>query len=558
MKKNITRIIVALVGLGILGGGSAWFIASGKAVTQAEALVAKLNAQTLPQNGTVKLSYERLSRSGFPAVGVRMLNPVLSATIPGDAEGRPPIDITWKRTGHVDIITNYLTHSYQILSNGTGELRVTSGNENITTTSDFSQVALHITAKDGAAFTRWSELNLNDFAAIHAATKDIAEFSFSASPLVIKETANNATIYTQGASHVDIKNRTTEGTINFDLDSTLNGMEITKEYGPVMQRLVRALQMPEAVWNEASPFSSTRAGKQDFIITMQVNMPDKPGPVPNGYIRIPKFHIKNAYYSLDMPLQVTFKEEDDLRLASVKLDAAWNVTQAGAQEMQAALDMMTDKDKFGGLFLKMAGATKTEIDQHALKQKMTEALPSLSTIGPITFVADFEVSAPKTPRSPLDIKRDASAINAENLTIRALNFNHTRWGVDVKGMAARAAGSAPTVDMTIICKRCDTMTKDIYDTASAAQSAMNMMTPERAQWPISEALLTTINTTLADIGRKDEAGDITFGINSPKAGDYRVNDKPMEEVLPKLMMVFAPLAAQHVPASGITAPPVVQ
>jgi len=556
MKKTITWALVAVLGVGVLGAVGAWFVASGNAVSHAEQFIAQLNAKVLPQNGTVKLTYDHMARSRFPAVGITLTNPMLTSTIPADAQGRPPIDIVWKRGGHVDILTDYLKNEYRVISDGAGTLNVTSGLENVTTTTDSARIELSIAARDRAAFAQWNTLDFNDNAAVRQSIKNLAAFTLSISPMVMKDADSNAVIYTQDASSIKLANRTVDGTIDFDLDLALNGIELTTAYGLVARRILRAVQMPEGAWNEQMPFSSTRAGKQDILIAMQVNIPDKPSATSNGFIHVPVLRVKNNFYTVEMPLHVVLKEENNLRLALLKLNASLQVAPAAALEMQAALATLGTEQGMGGVLTQMVGATNTAINQEALKQKLTEALPTLSTLGPITLDVDIEAALPAPNAAETLTRKRAPDALAENLTIRALRLNNARWGLDVKGMAARTSGTAPTIDMTVTCLRCDTMTKDIYDTAFSAQQALNLMNPERVQWPVNEALLANITTALAQIGRKDAEGDITFGISSPTAGDYRINDTPFQEILSTLMTIFAPLPeAEKTPAPRIPATP---
>ena len=558
MKKSITRILATVAGLGVLGAGGAWFVASNSAINHAEKMIAELNAKSLPQNGTLKITYDSLSRSSCPAVGIRLVNPVISTSVPADAQGHPAMDAQWKRTGSIDIVTDYLKNQFRVVSDGAGQLHIKSGTDDVTTTSDAGHIDVTLAAKNRAAFTQWNTRDVHDKEAVQKAAKDIAALHVNISPLSIKDADSKAVIFTQDASAIHLINQSVEGTIHFDLDLALNGMEITKEYGPFVQRLLHAAQMPEGVWNEEMPFSSTRAGTQDLAINMQVKMPDAPGVVPDGYIHIPTLRIKNNFYSFDMPVDLVMKEENNLRSASLKANATLEVTPAAAQEVQAGLATLTNTQGLGGVLMQLAGATKLDVDKEALKQKITEALPTISTLGPITLAIDFDASVPipKAGDAPLTKPAAGSAPN-ERLTIRALNFNHARWGLTTKGVVTRVSGSAPSVDVNILCKHCDAMTKDIYETASAAQAALTLMNPARAQWPLSDTLLASLNSAFANIGKKDEVtGDILFGVTSPTAGDYRINEKPMAEIMPTLMDVFAPLmAAQQSPTAGLPIPP---
>ncbi len=540
MKKTIVRVVIGLVGVGLVGTGGAWYTASSTAISQAEKLITEFNAKALPNNGKATITYDSLSRSSFPSVGVRLVNPVMTTSIPADDQGRAAVDMMWKINGYTDVITNHLKNEYRVVSDGTSELQLKSGTETINATSTPSRAELSVAAKNRAAFDQWNSLNFDDKKAVEDAVKNLASLNFSISAGAMKDSATNNVIYSYDASSLKLANRSTDNLVDFDLDMAFMGMEITDAYTSIIQRAGLVMQVPQIGLDQAQlPFSSTRAGKQDMVLSLQVNMPqERTKPVVNGYVRAPKLLIKNDFYRFESPVHIEFKEENKTRNATVKVNAKLEVAPAAAEESKRFFAMLTSNGEVSALMKQIVGGNTAELDIAALNQKLEAALPTLSTLGPITFDVDINASTPSVDDNAPLAKPDADSAPGEHLVIEALRLNHARWGIDAKGMAARVPGAAPSVDIIVICKLCDTMTKDIYDTAMAAQEVKKLLEPQSPQWPLNETVLTKLNGALADIGRKDAQGDITFGISSPSAGNFHINDKPMGEAMQKLMAVF--------------------
>ena len=63
------------------------------------------------------------------------------------------------------------------------------------------------------------------------------------------------------------------------------------------------------------------------------------------------------------------------------------------------------------------------------------------------------------------------------------------------------------------------------------------------------AIITVSDTRTVE---DDASGDIMFAIASPKPNEMRINDRPLEEVLPKLLAIFVPAMEQPdaLPANG--------
>ena len=131
MKITPLRFLVTAVAVAAVGIGAGWFMLTGNAITSAERVLAELNEKKLADNGSLKITYDSLTRSGFPALGVRLVNPVLTINVPGDGAERQPVDLVWKREGTLDIVTDYMGHEYRVVSTGNGSLTLQSGDEKV-------------------------------------------------------------------------------------------------------------------------------------------------------------------------------------------------------------------------------------------------------------------------------------------------------------------------------------------------------------------------------------------------------------------------------------------
>ncbi len=544
MKITPLRFLATVIGVLVVGLGAGWFVLTGNALTNVQRVVEELNEKKLADNGSVKITYDSLSRSGFPALGVRLVNPMLAINVPGDGAERQPVDLAWKRSGTFDIVTDYVRHEYRVISDGSGSLTLQSGSDKVAIESADARIEASITARSRAAFDAWGSLDLEDKQAVRAALRDVAAAKLSMGAFVMKNTTTDATIFTQEHANIALANRGKENVLDFDLDVDVKASELTKEYSAVASTMLRIFQLPQAMDDAAVPLSATRAGKQDITMALRVNVPESPTgmEIPKGFIHVDRFSITNNFYHLEAPLHVVLDDANDQRSANIKVNALLEVKPAGAEEMTRLVDGIDPRVQ--PVLAQLAGASSTTADPEQVKQKMLAALPTLSTLGPVKLVVDLEAAVPTPREGGLAEQEKEGEVRRQNLTLRAFHFDHARWGIEAKGMAAKSGKEDMQVDMKLVCKRCSTMTKDIYDTAQGVQDVLNFINPERAPWPVDAAMLARIDSTLAEIGRKDEAsGDITFSIGATKPNELHINDRPIEEVMPKLLAIFMPAMA---------------
>ena len=535
----VKRAIVVLLVAGVVAAGGTWYVMAGRVMNAAQALIDKANTMQHTDGSSVKIAYDGLSRTMFPTIGVRVSNPSIEFNAPGApaaavtaeqsaaAPAPQPLHVTWKHTGTVDIITDQLAHEFRVVNDGSGAGTLEAGNDKIAISSAPAHSEMSLKAKNGDAFKQWQAINLSDPNSVKQALAQIGGAHIAAGAVKLTDSATNAVILTQDEASFDMTNRSDDKQINFDVSLLAKGSEVTKEYTNIVVHVMNMLQLPTSAIDGSMPLAADRAGKQDMEIALSVNLPTPNGqPTPNGDVHVSKFSIKNNFYSISLPLDVALHEDAGSRHATIKMNWSLEVTPTGAAESQVLVDQA----------MQMAPGGKGE-NQQLLKQKIMAALPTVSTLGPITLVLDVDASVPKPSANgqpPADSK--------QSVTLRQFSFGHKRWGIDAKGEASSVdASPAGTVTGTLTCKQCTTLTGDLFSTAHDVQEVTAILQPGTAPLPLSDAMLAQLNAALASIGKPGATnGDIDFVVTTPTPGDIRVNDKPVGQVMPQLMMVFMP------------------
>ncbi len=548
MNTNIKRTAIFIVVVAAIGAGSVWYIAAGDIVARTKKLIDTTNAKPHADGTAIKMTYDSLERTMFPHIGARFVNPAIEVNSPGapamalnNGSPRPiepqPFHLTWHHAGTIDVMTDYLTKEYRLVNNGSATGSLDTGTDKMGITAAPAHSEFSLKAKTQEAFRAWQSLDLSNPDAVKAALSQIGGAHGNAGAVKLTDTATNAIILTQDEVKFDLTNQSDDKKIKFDLTFVSKGAQVTKEYSDLVTHAMTMLHLPTGITGTSMPMAASRAGKQDIDIAMNVDLPQAAQAnlqmQPIGDIHVTKLSIKNDFYQLSAPLDVVLHEDATRRHATIKLDWSLAISPVGAKEMQLLLD---DGLPMASNYL---GASASNMDQALLKEKIIAALPNVSTLGPVALVLDVDASVPKP-----DAPKTATAADgkAETLTLRQFRFEHKRWGIDAHGEASNnAATRGGTVNGTLTCKQCTTLSQDMYETVHAVQDVLALLQPTDRPYPLTEAMLTQLNTTLGEIGRPGTAsGDLDFVITTPAPNDMRVNDKPIGQILPQLMMVFAP------------------
>lgn len=533
--KKIT-VMGGVVAVLLLGAVGAWYGVTGTIVKHTERFLTNLASKQVEGTASYRVTYDRITRTTFPTIGARLVNPTYTFEAAGDDnEKLPPVKFSVKLDGVADTITDYLGNAYRFTSSGASTITIEVGEEKIVATSAPKTWTAAIKAKDRKAFQVWNTLDFNDAQQVQVALKGLAQASFDSGAMRYTD-ASGATLLSSDKAAISFTNRSADAGIDFDLALEFKAMEAGEAYIQTVERLMASISPAMPIKLSDMPFSIARAGKQDMDIALSVNLPQgfSANAAGAGNIDVKKFALKNNYYAFSAPTQLALSDAGGQRDVKVKLDWTLDVSPTGAAEGQRLLDM-------AAAFAPPPSA-EAPYDMEALKQKVTAALPTVSTLGPINLVIDLDAVAPK----PAGV--DATQGNAagrDSVTLRQFRFGHKRWALEARGESLNDEKAGATINMTLICKQCDTLTGDVFATAQGAQEAANLTAPDRPQWQLTPALLAQLNSTLAEIGTKDASGDVTFTFSTPTPGDVAVNGQSMAQVVPKLMAVFA--AAQPVP-----------
>lgn len=541
MAGKKMKVIGGFVAVLLLAAVGAWVVVTGTIVKNTDSFLKSFANKAADGGTSFSVTYDSITRTSFPSIGARLVNPTYIFEVAGnDNETQPPLKLVVKLEGTADTVTDYLGNAYRFTSNGVSTATIDIGEEHIVATSAPKTWVAAIKAKDRKTFQGWNSLDFNDSAQVEAAIKGLAQLSFDSGASVYKD-ANGATLLSSEQATFSFTNRSADASVDFDLALELKGAEAGAAYIQTFERLMASMSPAMPLKLSDMPFSVARAGKQDMQVELSVNLPEGLGAAAAGAgsIHMKKFYVKNNYYTLTAPTDVVLSEANGQRDVKVKLDWVLDVSAIGASEGQHVIDMAS---RFAP-----PPSADSPYDPEALKQKITAALPTVSTLGPMTLAIDLDATAPKP-------EGDAAATGRDSVTLREFRFGHKRWALEAKGESLSDEKSGASINVNLTCKQCDTLTGDVFATAQAVQEVANLTTPERPQFQLTPALLAELNRTLAEIGTKDASGDIAFAFTTPKPGDVAVNGKPIAEVLPKLMAVFAAAQPQPVDPESLPAP----
>lgn len=537
MTRKKGKIIAGAAAIMLVGAGGAWHVITGNILKNTASWVAQVGSKKLADGTSYTLTYDSMTRTRFPSIGVRLVNPSYTFIAPGDdTQTRPPINVSIKMNGVVDTTTDYLSNAYRVAINGAYAIDATVGEERITAMSASpSSEQLTLQARDRATFNAWNALDWNNSEQVKLALQGIAAARYEVGAFALNDAGGTLLV---GGENVGFGfvNRGTEGHIDGNLHVKAKALESSAAYDQAAEKLLQALGTPLTLKLGEMPFSASRAGKQDIDVAISAKLPlgMASGKPPIGNVQVRKFYFKNDFYTFNAPTTMLLVEANGQRSLNLKLDWMLEATAAGGTEAQRFVNMVVG-------FMPQA-SEESPLDPELLKQKITAALPTFSTLGPITLAIDLDATSPIDAPAAGDAKAPAAR---DSVTLRNFAFSHKRWGLEAKGDTLNDANGA-TINLALTCKQCDTFTGDVVLTAQGAQEAMNVATPNRPQMALTPEFLANVNSTLAEIGSK-AGDDITFTFTTPKAGEVVVNGKPLAEVGPKLMALF--MALQPAPVA---------
>ncbi len=534
--KVWAKAMVGVAGLVAAGAGGGWYVMSGNMVAMAKANIEQINAAGGGDQPKVTLSYAAIGRTMFPTIGVAVTDLAVRFELPSGAEGQAvTMDSTSK--GTAQLTCNPLTREYRMSGENTVESRITHGEQTSVMRGDRAQFDMRLKAQDRAAYNTLAAMNLKEPQSILAALKGVSEASMVISPFRMTDD-KGALLYSQEAFELRVKRQPQKDATDIELALLLKDSVTTEAYDAFLSTLMDGQNAPFAMPDV--PFSVTRGGKQNIDVLAHVRLPNGAGSAmmaDGASLELRRFAISNDFYHLTLPLVATRQLVNGDEITRIKLDGEYELTAKGGEEAK----------QYGIPFLQkfLGGLSGSNEGVEQRYDMIAAALPTLSTLGPVTLAVDVEAN--KTANS------EDSASAKDQFTINRLSLNHSRWGLDVKGMLTDPAGNdaGVTADVAINCLKCDALVADGFEKARAAQAVMNYETPDRPQWRVDAAVEQQVAALLNEIGRKDAAtGDVSVAITSPQPGNLMINNKSVAEVMPRILAIVAPEAAAQMPAAG--------
>lgn len=554
MKKILSRVIVVLLVLVVGGGGAAWWVTTSQTKKSVIAAIERINAKPQPDGSRIEIKYSDITTAGFPpSITVRLVDPSVLVTMPVAQAGMPteedapaqtgPADtVHWSFKGHADIITNHLDAAYKLELAGDDTIEFKTREEIATLQGKDSSYNFAVKAKSLQDFLAWENLDLDNQEQVEKFIETIREGSADVGALNYVDAKSNQPAFSHESGHFRFSNRSTKERYDFDFEVTAKNSEVYPAYAKLLKGLSGAPENnPLAAMGMAEmPFSAANAGKQNFDIAMSAYInrgePDAPGVVR---VKAPRFTITNNYYDVNGTFDMDVTEGAAGMDFTFAQDMSLNVKEAGAKDFLKTTEMLF-------AMAPMMAQGNESFDVEAFRAKVTSALPTVSTLGPIKLAMAMKGNfAPKEPNAATHTKGKIELSNFE--------FSHDRWGLSAKGNVDNMTAETPSITMDIVCQKCDTLTADAMQTAVASQEAAQLLDPKRASFPLGDELLQAINQLLASIGTKDASGNIAFAITTPAANDIRVNDKPVATVMMEGMTALMPFMQPVLP-EGVTPP----
>ncbi len=545
MQKKTLTIIGAVIAVAAAGGVGAWWVTTENTKKEVVATIERLNAMELPEGITMKIGYESVKASGLPPViTVRLVNPTFDLTMPLQPATQPmmhdgedvPVPAAQTLTmkvsydGYADVITNHLGASYGLKIAGDDTIATTAGDKSVTIKGDDSAYKISVTADSIQDFMRWEKMNWENEEDVKNFVRSLREFALTSGKLEYKDVATGEPALTQDGADLTFLNRSKGEVYDFDLDFSARNMKVHSNYGAVLDHIT-ALQDPTM---GAAPFSATRAGVQNMEGKVSFYFTeDEAAKKRTLKLDVPKMSYSSDYYDFTSPLKLDLQEADDTIRFDLKADYVMTMKAAGSAEMKSFL---ANTIKAFEAMLPPPASTGTA----SMTDQVFALVPTISTLGPVTTALEVsgDVASPKsaTPgKGMIDLKR--------------FEISHQRWAIKADGKVDNKT-QTPNVNLTLRCEKCDQFTADTMDQAVKAENFGKTMGSEGFPVTLGQPLLDAINTLLATVGKKDEAGTVVLAITTPAANDFRLNDQPIANVMMQAMTTLMPFMKQPgVPAA---------
>ncbi len=553
MKRRIGLAVAAMLLLAVVGVVATWAVLNQRVRAQTDSYLQSLSQQPLGEGGpTLSVRYEAIAGAAFPKIGVVITNPTLALT----GEGGSAASTTWNMQGQASLTTDLLQRHYQLILPANGKLTHVAGDAPLSVTATGNRpMLIHIAAKDRRALQPFSKLLDREAwtqETLQSALLGLRAFEWRSGEMTWKDDASGAILYQQQQSEITLKRLDDAAPSVLDLawSFVLRDAMGSPEFETFLQPSVLAKNqnageedpLPE------SPFFSSRAGVQqvDLAGRLRIGNLNDPLAAPRDLLlEITRFEQSNRFFSLSAPLRFMAVDHDGGLHVSLLLDARYALTAEGGLETSHY-----GQQRLEALFgISPQELENPALDREALGELLQAAVPTISTLGPLTLQLDATAILPQDLAVPSenDAADDAPSPPLEaQITLRKFRFAHQAWGLAAKGMLVSPASGTPQVDFSIDCLKCLAFTNDLFAKLAATQSVKRFLGTAPADKPHDAALQSRVEALLKEIGRVDAStGDIAFALSSSISGATQLNDKPLSDVMPKFIQAVMPDMAQQ-------------
>lgn len=549
MKRSLARVLAALLALLLVGGVTVWWISANYTKQATENVIARINATPSEKGVQFHIAYAGIDTTGLPPnVTVRLTDPVFTMTLPptpalvtaeGESIPAKPVTTEWAVKGYADITTHYLGASYTLTIRGDDTLTIRNDAATLAIKGTDSRYRFAIKARSFSDFLDWEKLDPRDDAQIAGFLRTVAEASSDIGPLSYADADSNEPAFTQPKGLLRFTNRSNENAFDIDVELLVKDAQIHPAYGRQLQQFKMANPVIAKLGLSADqlPFSGSEMGKQNIDAALSAYVTRGEGSQDRHVrVTVPRLNIQNDYYDVSMPFALDILKRVTDTDFKAKADTRLTLTEKGASEVRKAQDMLY------GTIMMVAANNKdlTPETLEALKAAVIEALPDVSKVSPVVLA--FDVSG----NSVTDAQgRRARKVKAD---LARFEFSNTHWGLKANGALDTLTSDVPTVNLTLACEKCAAFVQESVKTLGQWQDVSHLADPARPLYPFGEPLQQAVLQFLGTVGKKDEAGTLTFTVTTPAANDVRIGDQPLAAVMMQGMATLAPYLQPVAPA----------
>lgn len=568
MKKSV---IIGAAAVAIVAGGgyTAWWYQQADVIKQnVVAWFSKANASEEAKNGNFRAAYDDIAVDGFPAFPrIAIVNPSFIYTphaarkILFPTEEQPAAETAvpeedklkdeWKIDGKILIESNALKHHYSISGEGvpSGVFRDSQGEIPWKGNSNKWNVAV---VTDGTQDEHLMVgLDLSNPEEVEKVLESVRHFEFSLdTPVEMKNTETEEKLLSLDEMHTIFNiNGPNEPQREISGQMMFKGAYVSDEYQKAQNRFYAQFYgiSEEAIENMSfgEAFSNADAGKQDMDVAFDISIPKDFDASKDGdmKINISSLKLKNDFYNINMPFNLTYQKKADQVNSALKLDGKLNYSPKLAEALQKNAQKFVDGAFEGGSALTMAvlGMNKKP-DPEAFSQQLQKVIPDFEKVGDINILIDGGFKGNVVENNPAP---------AGDIEIRNIEIGHNLWALKTSGKVTLPETRS---DLAILCRDCDLMIDNLLVFARDAQDLAMLLNKEYQPYPITDQLIADVKGFSRTLGKSDNGKDVHITVVSDGTGKISISGKPLEEVTALAMQTFLPYMMQMEKGQQVLSP----